>query len=105
MNSMCIAHRVHDLSIDLSIYPYIHAYIHTSTHPPISIYLPTHLPIHLTTYLPTLYLPICLPTNLPTHQLRLADKFSKGFVGEATIIDEDGRELRNPKPHPNQPRL
>ena len=38
-------------------------------------------------------------------QLRLADKFSKGFAGEAKIVDEEGYELRNPTPDPNQPRL
>jgi hypothetical protein len=38
-------------------------------------------------------------------QLRLEDKFSKGFAGEAKIVDEQGYELRNPTPDPNQPRL
>ena len=38
-------------------------------------------------------------------QLRLADKFSKGFAGEAKIVDEQGYEVRNPTPDPNQPRL
>lgn len=38
-------------------------------------------------------------------QLRLADKFSKGFAGDAKIVDEEGYEVRNPTPDPNQPRL
>ena len=38
-------------------------------------------------------------------QLRLADKFSKGFAGDAKIVDEQGYEVRNPTPDPNQPRL
>ena len=28
-----------------------------------------------------------------------------GSAGEAKIVDEDGYELRNPNPDPNQPRL
>ena len=30
---------------------------------------------------------------------------SKGFAGDAKIVDEEGYEVRNPTPDPNQPRL
>ena len=58
-----------------------------------------------------LYLPMSPPTSPKGEidafldQLRLADKFSKGFAGEAKIVDEQGYEVRNPTPDPNQPRL
>ena len=58
-----------------------------------------------------LYLPISPPTSPKGEidafldQLRLADKFSKGFAGDAKIVDEQGYEVRNPTPDPNQPRL
>ena len=58
-----------------------------------------------------LYLPMSPPTfpkgeiDAFLDQLRLADKFSKGFAGEAKIVDEQGYEVRNPTPDPNQPRL
>ena len=31
--------------------------------------------------------------------------YIRGSAGEAKIVDEDGYELRNPTPDPNQPRL